>query len=69
MSGKYDALASREDETDLFDVAIIDEASQVILPQMIGTLRLARKWILVGDHKQLPPVVQSEKAALLKNVV
>ena len=69
MSGKYDALASREDETDLFDVAVIDEASQVILPQMIGTLRLARKWILVGDHKQLPPVVQSEKAALLKRTL
>ena len=69
MSGKYDALASRNENADLFDVAVIDEASQVILPQMIGTLRLAKKWILVGDHKQLPPVVQSAKAALLKKTL
>ena len=69
MSGRYDALASPGDGRELFDVAVIDEASQVILPQMIGTLRLARKWILVGDHKQLPPVVQSEKAALLKRTL
>jgi len=69
MSGKYDALASPEEEKGLFDVAIIDEASQVILPQMIGTLRLAKRWILVGDHKQLPPVIQSEKAALLKKTL
>ena len=69
MSGKYDALASQDAEAGLFDVAVIDEASQVILPQMIGTLRLAKKWILVGDHKQLPPVVQSEKAALLKKTL
>ena len=69
MSGKYDALASPDADTALFDVAVIDEAAQVILPQMIGTLRLARKWILVGDHKQLPPVVQSENAALLKRTL
>ena len=69
MSGKYDALASQDAKAGLFDVAVIDEASQVILPQMIGTLRLAKKWILVGDHKQLPPVVQSEKAALLKKTL
>ncbi len=69
MSGRYDALASQKGDADLFDVAVIDEASQVILPQMIGTLRLARKWILVGDHQQLPPVVQSEKAALLRKTL
>lgn len=65
FSGRYDALATDE----LFDVAIVDEAGQLLLPQTIGAVRLARRFILVGDHRQLPPVVQSPKAALLKETL
>lgn len=65
FSGRYDALATKE----LFDVAIVDEAGQLLLPQTIGAVRLAKRFILVGDHKQLPPVVQSPKAALLKETL
>ena len=46
-----------------FDVCIVDEASQITLPTSLGPLLLARKFVLVGDHYQLPPLVQN-KAAL-----
>ncbi len=45
-----------------FDVAIIDEASQLTIPAILGPLRLARRFILVGDEKQLPPLVLSKQA-------
>ena len=46
-----------------FDVCIVDEASQITLPTILGPLLRARKYVLVGDHYQLPPLVQN-KAAL-----
>ncbi|KAK4506536.1 hypothetical protein PRZ48_000268 [Zasmidium cellare] len=46
-----------------FDVCIVDEASQITLPTILGPLLYARKFVLVGDHFQLPPLVQN-KAAL-----
>ena len=46
-----------------FDVAIIDEAGQLTVPAMLGALRFAKKFILVGDEKQLPPLVLSKEAA------
>ncbi|GAA5984572.1 hypothetical protein JCM10908_003406 [Rhodotorula pacifica] len=46
-----------------FDVCIVDEASQVTLPTCLGPLRFAKKFVLVGDHNQLPPLVRN-KAAL-----
>lgn len=45
------------------DVAILDEAAQLSLSASVGALRLARRFILVGDDQQLPPVVQSDEAA------
>jgi DNA replication ATP-dependent helicase Dna2 len=46
----------------LFDVCILDEASQVTLPASLGPLLRCRTFVLVGDHLQLPPLVQSSKA-------
>ena len=46
-----------------FDYCIVDEASQVTLPVCLGPIRMANTFILVGDHFQLPPLVQN-KAAL-----
>ena len=48
---------------------IIDEASQVILPSILGVVRLAKSFILVGDEKQLPPVIQSELAKGLEETL
>ena len=46
----------------VFDYCIVDEASQITLPVCIGPIRMARKFILVGDHYQLPPLVQNKEA-------
>ncbi|KAJ2978232.1 hypothetical protein NUW58_g7560 [Xylaria curta] len=45
-----------------FDYCIVDEASQITLPICLGPIRLARTFVLVGDHNQLPPLVQNEEA-------
>lgn len=42
-----------------FDYCIVDEASQITLPTCIGPLRCADKFVLVGDHFQLPPIVST----------
>ncbi|KAL8814428.1 MAG: hypothetical protein Q9223_006345 [Gallowayella weberi] len=46
----------------IFDVCIVDEASQITLPVCLGPIRMARSFILVGDHNQLPPLVQNSEA-------
>ena len=52
-----------------FSLAIVDEASQILEPHLLGILsakhgeqNAIRRFVLIGDHKQLPAVVQqSEK--------
>ena len=58
-----------------FDTAIIDEASQVLEPQLLPLLAAQvngkpaiRKFIFIGDHKQLPAVVvQPTEASRVSN--
>ena len=45
-----------------FDVVIVDEAGQISQPTIIGALMAADTFVLVGDHEQLPPLVQSDVA-------
>lgn len=46
----------------VFDYCIVDEASQITLPVCLGPIRMAKTFILVGDHYQLPPLVQNKEA-------
>ena len=44
-----------------FKLAIIDESSQILEPNLIGLLSAVDKFILIGDYKQLPAVVQQSE--------
>ncbi|PSQ57790.1 AAA family ATPase [Halobacteriales archaeon SW_8_68_21] len=43
-----------------FDVALVDEASQLTEPGTHAAINRADRFVLVGDHEQLPPVVRAE---------
>ena len=43
-----------------FDYVIVDEAAKATYPELAVSFTKAEKIILVGDHKQLPPVLDTE---------
>jgi DNA replication ATP-dependent helicase Dna2 len=51
------AVKSRE-----FDVAVVDEAGQLTEPGTFLATSRADRFVLVGDHQQLPPVVRAENS-------
>jgi DNA replication ATP-dependent helicase Dna2 len=54
------SCGSRAMRTQTFDVAVVDEAGQLTEPGTLAALTLADRFVLVGDHQQLPPVVRAE---------
>jgi predicted DNA helicase len=52
-----------------FDVAIIDEASQTTIPSVLIPIAKAHRFILAGDHKQLPPTIISNEAYELEETL
>ncbi|CAI1492993.1 Superfamily I DNA and RNA helicase and helicase subunits [Thermococcus nautili] len=52
-----------------YDVAIIDEATQATIPSVLIPINRAGRFVLAGDHKQLPPTILSEKAKELSKTL
>lgn len=51
-----------------FSTVIVDEASQVLEPMLVNVLGRVKKFILIGDDKQLPAVsLQSNISARIEN--
>lgn len=48
-------------ELKLFDIAIVDEAAQILEPYIINILHKAKKTVFIGDEKQLPAIVTQDK--------
>jgi len=46
-----------------FDTLVIDEATQATAPSCWIPMTHARRAVLVGDHKQLPPTILNQEAA------
>jgi DNA replication ATP-dependent helicase Dna2 len=53
------ACGSRALKSQSFDIAVVDEAGQLTEPGTFLATNLADRFVLVGDHRQLPPVVRS----------
>ena len=53
------ATCSERLESFDFDTIIFDEASQITLPLALMAMRKGKRFVFVGDHKQLPPVILS----------
>jgi DNA replication ATP-dependent helicase Dna2 len=48
----------------VFDLCIVDEAGQITEPSILQVLMLSRQVVLVGDSKQLPPLVHSAVSSI-----
>ncbi|MHC1611476.1 MAG: IGHMBP2 family helicase [Candidatus Methanospirareceae archaeon] len=46
-----------------FDFAVIDEATQSTEPSSLIAVLKAKRFIMAGDHKQLPPTILNDEAA------
>lgn len=54
------AATSRDIAGTEFDLAIVDESGQIDTATLLVPLVRAKRAVLVGDHRQLPPVVDSD---------
>jgi DNA polymerase III delta prime subunit len=55
----YDAV--KQAPPGSFDLLVVDEVSKMTLPEFLAIAIKAKRWVLVGDPKQLPPFSNSEE--------
>ena len=60
LGGTCFAVRTRRLREAVFDTVIFDEAGQVTLPLAASGMLAGRRYILIGDHKQMAPVVVAE---------
>ena len=61
IAGTSYALAKLQ-SSETFHLTVFDEAGQMPIPHAIAGMLLAKRWIFVGDHAQLSPVITSHHA-------
>jgi len=49
---------------EIFDVSVIDEGSQQVIPSTLIPIMKSSSFVIAGDHKQLPPTVVSDEKEL-----
>lgn len=52
-----------------FDLAVIDESSQATIPSVLIPISKAKRFILAGDHRQLPPTIMNHQARELEKTL
>ena len=48
----------------MFEITLVDEASQLTEPLTLGLVMRAPRFVLIGDDRQLPPVVRGKELAI-----
>ena len=64
FANAYQSMFQKNQETQgdpVFDVVIMDEASKATPPELVLPLTLGKKVIIIGDHKQLPPMLDEKE--------
>ena len=64
FANTYQSMFQKNQEVQgepVFDVVIMDEASKATPPELVLPLTLGKKVIIIGDHKQLPPMLDEKE--------
>ena len=64
FASAYQSMFQKNQENQgdpVFDVVIMDEASKATPPELVLPLTLGKKVIIIGDHKQLPPMLDEKE--------
>lgn len=64
FASTYQSMFQKNQESQgdpVFDVVIMDEASKATPPELILPLTLGKRVVIIGDHKQLPPMIDEKE--------
>ncbi len=61
VGGTCYSVHTRKLEWMPFDVVIFDEAAQLNIPLAVAAMVKGSKFIFIGDHKQLPPIISDKQ--------